>query len=199
MRAKFALVGVLCIVLIGLVALRLPHKAPDLNLVLVPSPATAIVDNKTKIGNGETYIAPGNHTVTVSFAGFATQTQSFTTQAGKVRTLTVVLGVSSAVGRNWLIEHPDEAKKLETLTGAAFSDSTQQRIEKVPLIKELPYIERYFRIDYGQSKLHPTDDTAVAIYVTTYGQPGTQQALDWIRSQGYNPDTLEIIYNDQSQ
>ncbi|HET6924580.1 MAG TPA: hypothetical protein VFH39_02005, partial [Candidatus Saccharimonadales bacterium] len=84
------------------------------------------------------------------------------------------------------------------ISGQAFNTASNQREKDAPLIKQLPYIERYFRIDYGPSKAHPGDDTAVAFYITTYGQPGVQQALDWIKAQGYNPDTLEIVYTDQS-
>jgi len=197
-QQKLLLVVAAVIVLLGIFYLLRPRSTPDLNLVLVPSAAHAKLDGKNWISDGKAYVTPGHHTLTVSFNGFATQTTSFDIVKDKLKTVTVALGVSSDEGRDWLIAHPDEAKKLEQLTGSAFSNSTQQRVTKLPLIKELPYIERYFRIDYGKSKLHPDDDNAVAIYITTYGQPGVQQALDWIRSQGYNPNTLEIIYNDQS-
>lgn len=192
----FAVV-VIIVVFGGGLLLTAKHKKPNVFLDLSPAPSKVVLDNKSAVG-ASFYASPGKHTVTVSFSGFADSTQAITVKAGKTTHATILLQPNSGAGRQWLIAHPDEQNKRQTVVGQAFESTTQKRIDKLPLIQDLPYIERYFRIDYGPSKQHPDDSTASALYITTYGQPGVQQALDWIRSQGYNPDTLEIIYSSQS-
>lgn len=188
---------VIVVVFGGGLLLTAKHRKPNVFLDLSPSSSKVVLDHKSAVG-ASFYASPGKHTVTVSFSGFADSTQTITTKAGKTTRATILLQPNSGAGRQWLIAHPDEQNKRQAIVGPAFESTTQQRIDKLPLIQSLPYIERYFRIDYGPSKQHPNDNTATALYITTYAQPGVQQALDWIRSQGYNPDTLEIIYNDQS-
>jgi hypothetical protein len=190
--AVFVLAAVLIAIFAG------HSQAPDVNIVLSPSASTSLLDGTKKIGNGKQYVSPGKHSLTVSFSGFASQTILFTAQQGKVPDVTVLLLPNSSAGYLGLNNHPNEQAIRRQISGQTFNNTSTSREQKLGLINSLPYVERYFRVDYGPSKLHPSDDTAVAIYITTYGQPGVQQALAWITSKGYDPNSLEIIYNDQS-
>lgn len=188
----------LMLLIIGVSIALTVHKSANVTLVMSPSAAKLKLDNTKMITATSFYASPGKHSLTASFTGFATHTQSFTVTKGQTATVTVLLQPNSAAGQQYLQNHLDEQSKRQAIVGQAFDTSTQQRINKLPLIKKLPYIERYFRLDSGPSKAHPDDNTAVAVYVTFYVAVGKQQALDWIQQQGYNPADLEIVYVDQT-
>jgi hypothetical protein len=115
---------------------------------------------------------------------------------GQDTTVTVTLTPSNEEGAEWLKTHPKEALKRESIGGTSYNSDSEQALKKTPLISSLPFIDQLYRVDYGLSKKTPDDPTATAIYIKYYTEEGKTQALDWIRFKGYNPSSLEIIYQD---
>ena len=168
----------------------------NVDLVLSPSVATVKLDGTKTVTPGKFHVSPGKHTLEASYSGFETRTTTFTATS-KPTTVTMVL-IANAEGLKWLISHPEEQKYRQHVSGSNFEQSQQDRQQKTPLIKILPYYERYFSVSYGPSEQHPEDDTAVGIFITLYSPLGKQQALDWITKQGYDPNSLEIHYLDKT-
>ena len=64
----------------------------------------------------------------------------------------------------------------------------------MPLLKELPYIDRYFRVDYGPGVKSKDPATSTAIYIRASSPENRQMALSWIRQQGFDPVDYEITF-----
>jgi len=207
MRKNIILGTVSLLVTIGVIALlQLPltRQKPNINLVVSPTVASAQLETGKKIAYGKTYVTVGPHTLTASFSGFATKKVTFTAKNNGIQTVTVILIPNSTEGYTWLKNHPDEASKREALGGSQFYSDSAQRIKNNPIIKLLPYIGpgNTYRIDYGDppasTEHNKVSSNAVGIYITYYTSDGMQDALNWIKSQGYNPDLLYLLYNDKS-
>ncbi len=186
---------------LGIAVLFVHARSPKPNVTLTTSPsiATAKLSTGKQIKQGSLYLKPSNYNLTISFAGFTTKTTSFTVNSSGTSKITVVLIPSDASGYQWLKDHPSEQGVREQIGSTQFRQNSQARQQKSPIVKLLPHIERYFRIDYGTSQIHPNDDSAVAIYITLYASQGKQQALDWIQQKGFDSNALELIYVDQTQ
>lgn len=199
MRNKILpLVILVVIVVAGLTVFSLMKPKPDVDFVFSPSVSKAVVDGKKGVKQGKVYLAPGKHTVKVSFPGFADKSQTFSVTASSVQKVTVLLIPNSQAGYDWLNAHPSEGALRENIGSQNYLSEDQQRLKKYPIIKDLPHVDNFYRIDSGKSQMHPNDSTAVAIYITFYSEEGKQQALQWMSFKGYNPADYEIIYQDKT-
>lgn len=169
-------------------------KPPNVELTLAPSVAKVVVDNSKTIKQGKFYLAPGHHTLSVTMKGFADRKIDFDTTDSKIIKLVSVLVPNSPVGDKWLTDHPDESLRREGLGGQQFDQQASDLSKNMPLVSKLPFIDQFYRVDYGVSQISPNDSTQAAIYITYYSDTGKQQALDWLKFQGYDPAKLEIIY-----
>lgn len=182
----------MALLFLGFLTIR---SAAPKNLVLdvAPYSAKVLLNGKT-ISIGSHYLKPGNYTVVASMEGFSTASQTFNISKGKAARIGLLLNPTSQVGYDYLSNHPKEQLHREALGGSNFSRQESSASRKTPLINELPFIDQYYKIDYGKSRQHPTNSSATAIYITLYGPNGKDQALEWIRFKGYDPNKLEIIY-----
>ncbi len=160
----------------------------------VPGDLTLTLDGATVDANGETAVKTGAHTVVARRNGFAEQTHTFTIAKDQTYTLTIYLDPSGPEGRQWYDDHPDEELAREAAKGKEFRDTGKKIAAKYPILAELPFLGPGFKIDYGQSKLHPDDPTSVALYIKVIYPSGRKFALDWLKSKGVDPATMEIIW-----
>jgi hypothetical protein len=196
MQRKLVFLGIGGLVIIGVIlSFALNGKQPNINLVISPTVASVKIDGKQTVQPGKLYVTPGSHSITASFAGFASKTVSFTAKKGPIQTITVLLPSNSAEGDAWLQNHPKEANIRQTIGGNNFSSEVDQRASKYPIIKVLPFIgpANEYRIDYGVDP-NSSDPTSVGIYITYYVAQGKQDALTWIQQQGFTPSSLNITY-----
>jgi hypothetical protein len=184
------------VVLFAFIITRIGQKKANVSLTLSPSVADVVVDNTKKVEQGKFYLAPGSHKLSVTMGGFAEKSVNFDVTKGQVTTLSVILLPNSRVGFDWLKNHPEEAARREGLGGKEFEQTGNAVASKLPLVDELPFIDQFFRVDYGPSIAHPDDSSAVALYIKYYSPEGKQQALAWLKFKGYDPSKLEIIYQD---
>jgi hypothetical protein len=181
---------------VGLALLVLQFVRPPANVQLdyAPDGAKAVLDGVTVVHNGKFRVNPGQHTISITLGGFTDATEKFTVPASGTKSLALLLNPNSVEGYMYLGNHPSEEAHREKLGGQKFSELGTKTSDKLPLVKDLPFIDQLYRIDYGPSKVHPDDQSAVAIYITYYSDTGKQQALQWIKFKGYDPSALEIIY-----
>jgi hypothetical protein len=156
-----------------------------------------IDDKNVRVKNSGIFVVPGKHTIVVSQAGFTTYRSTIDKKDSPLE-ITVVLDPVSEDGFDFMKKHPSEQRLRESLVGSQAAETGKSIAEKNPIISLLPYIDQYFRIDYGQSVKNPSDSTAVAIYITPLAPDGKERALALLRLKGYDPNTLEIIYRDSS-
>lgn len=165
-----------------------------LTTVVVPDDAVMTIDGKKAAINKKIGVATGERTVTVKRTGFKEQTQKFTSKRGESNELRFFLEPVSAEAFKWLKDHPEQAHLAESLASQDFDKQAEATAKRTPLINDLPFIDQFYRIDYGMSEKHPDDPTAIAIYIRYWSEQGKADALEWIKFKGYDPDKLEIIY-----
>ena len=151
--------------------------------------------NKKVIQPGIIKVKPGDYMVVVNKTGFVTRLEKITVAKGENKYVGLGLISNSPATKNWYVTHPQDGKILEGISSKKFDIRSKNLIKRQPFLKLLPFTAAglEFKIDYGASQRH-SDSELQAIYVTANTSQAQQDALTWIRSQGYNPVTMEIIY-----
>jgi len=191
-----ALVTVIVIIGFALNSTR-QKKDATIDIQVVPSGSTVTLDGKG-VSSGNLRIASGEHTLAASKDGFESQTKKFSIKSDENKFEGLALVSNSASTRNWYIDHPEEQRLVESIGSRSFDQSSSEITTRYPIIKELPFIDQFYRVDYGKSKLHSNDPSAIALYVTFYSKEGKTQALKWLDFKGYTPASIEIIYTDKT-
>lgn len=155
---------------------------------------SAITLNGKPVSAGNYRLKPGNYTVKAVYNGFSPASQNTSLKKGDSKFSGLVLDPDSPQTANWYQSHPSDQRLAESISGRNFDLTASEQLSRLPLIKDLPFVDQFFRVDYGVSKAHPTDPSAVALYIKYYSAAGKQQALDWLKFKGYDPSKLEIIY-----
>lgn len=194
-----SILALVIVVVAAAITFAVLHKSSNVQLALSPSVANLRLDNVKTVRGPAFYATPGAHSLAASFPGFGSKTVTFTVTKGKSTKLTLVLPVTGVEGRQWLIDHPDEQKKLETIVSSGYGKSGAARAEANPIIKLLPYVGpgSTYRIDFDA----PSDgqpDSAITLQITYYTATGKQEALEWITKEGYNPSSFKITYIDKT-
>ncbi len=198
---------IIVISLIGLVMVswgiynfvRLLPLTAKLNIIATPSDAKVLANNKA-VKAGIIRVRPGQYKVTATRGGFASVSQTVSVIKGETKFVGLILLPNSSDTSSWYLSHPYDQQLLEQISGQNADTNGKKIADNLSLIKNLPFVDDRtgFRIDYGQSHNHPNDPTAVAIYITIYGDnpnAAKEGALSWIRFMGADPTKLEIIYS----
>lgn len=188
--------GGLIVLLLIVFAITTIHKRPlTAKLTIQVAPKSSVITlNGKKVKASIISVKPGEYKVSASHSGFAEKTQTIKLSKDASQYVGLVLISNATSTANWYSSHPEDQTLVEVITGKTVSNDSEAQQKTIPLIKELPFIDQLFRVDYGVSKLKPTDPSAVAIYIKYYSDAGKQEALDWLKFKGYEPSALEIIY-----
>lgn len=161
----------------------------------VPTDAKVTIDGNGVGSKSKNDVTPGKHTMVAKRDGFEDKTQEIEVKQSETKIIRLLMTPNSEVGYDWLRSHPDLAVEYESIVGQEYNKAAQKATAANPLISYLPEVHPTWRVDYGKSVAHPNDPKALAVIITTGGSDlAKQQALDWIKSQGFNPDAYEIIY-----
>jgi hypothetical protein len=161
----------------------------------VPTDINVTVDGTKVKSTGKVAVKPGTHTVAAKRSGFADKIQQVDVANGQTKTIRLLLTPNSQEGYDWARAHPDQFLEYEAQAGQTFDQNSKNITQKYPLIAYLPEIHPTWRVDYGQSQAHPNDPNSIAIIVTYGGADiDKQNALQWIKDQGFNPADYEIIF-----
>jgi len=193
-RLIIAGVSTLCILIIfaTIQSAKNIGKLP-ITINVTPDDSQLVIDKKIKVKAGDLRLKPGNHVVTMSRPGFASQTSHIVVSKNSL-SFRFALHPNSLEGAQWLEQHSAQAREGEAVSSQQFDKNVDSSIAVTPLIKYLPFIDNEYRIDYGASIQKPNDPSASAIIISSSSENGKQDALSWIRFKGYDPATLEIIY-----
>jgi hypothetical protein len=161
----------------------------------VPNDINVTVDDSKVVSNGIVHVKPGPHTIIAQRNGFAGKKQTVSVKTGETKTVRLLLTPNGPAGHDWAASHPDQFLEYEAQAGKQFDQNSKNLTQRYPLISHLPEIHPTWRIDYGESPEHPNNPNYVAITILYSGNDiDKQNALDWIRTQGFNPDDYQIIY-----
>lgn len=96
-----------------------------------------------------------------------------------------------------LLKSANEAAHRELIVTDSYQDLVDTVMNKNPILSDLPYYGSYFTMSQGLSVKNPDDPESFAIYVDIYdqfSQQGRDEAANFLRSKGYDPDDYEVIY-----
>lgn len=187
------LIFVPVVVLVGWFIYRSHTLSARLTLEVAPTGSHININGKSS-REGQLKVKPGSYHLTFSQSGFSDYSKDIQLSKGGSAYVGVSLFPSSAATQDWYKSHPTDAKKAEGISSKNFDQISSEQQRRLPLIKDLPFTDQLYWVDYGRSIKSPNDPNAIAIYIKYYSEPGKQQALDWIKFKGYDPAKLEIIY-----
>lgn len=200
MRQKLIIVGVISaiVLLFGISiwsAQKNAKRSATIDVEVVPTESQIQINNKrAKVGKQK--IEPGNLTITVSKTGFITETRQVTAKAKVESFIGISLVPNTAATNDWYVVHPEDAQKAEGISSQNF-DVASSALANNPLVKRLPFIGAgfEFRIDYGAPR-DPNNPGQPIIYIQAATVSGRQDGLQWIKSFGYDPATMDIVFKD---
>ena len=169
-----------------------------IDLAVTPSGSQVTLDGKG-VKAAKLHVSAGSHTIIATKGGFATQTKKIELAENETRFVGLALESNSTETKDWYKQHPEDQQMLESIASRSFDQNSKDIVKRYPIIKELPFIDQFYRVDYGESKTKSSDPTAISLYITYYSKEGRQQALDWLKFKGYTPETTEINYIDKTK
>ncbi len=168
----------------------------SITIQVAPSVSHITINGETA-QDGLNKVHPGAQQVAVSLTGFTTTKQTVSVSKGQDQYVGIVLLPDSATTADWYQTHLSDQQLSQTITGKTADNVGQQLIQKAPIIQHLPFIGpgMEYEISYGNQSGINTDQPI--IYIQSPTTQGQQDALLWIKNQGYNPSSLDIVYNNQ--
>lgn len=166
----------------------------SLEIEAVPSGVAIVLDGRG-IRQGTTKVSPGDYDIEVKKEGFLSQKKRVLVKKSERVYVGVSLSPNSESTKNWYRDHADDARKAEGISSKNFDFASEKQTNELPVLKYLPFEAHYFSISSGRSLKYPDDSNKVGIYINAETPTGRQFALDWLRSKGQDPSTLEIIFS----
>lgn len=195
-KKRFVIIGLsllTVVVLFVVVFLILSSHEGEYKVTLSVMPEDAIlsVDEEEILGT-EVWVDQGEHTFSAKKDGFDTDYVTRTITADT--TVTLLPSPVSDEALTWASQS-DISSKLESFGGAKANERGSYITGLNPIISLLPYVDISgpFKIDYGY---HGADNTATYLIIHKTTPTGRQNALAWIREQGYDPTQLDIRFTD---
>lgn len=171
-------------------------KDSELNIEVSPRNSEIKVDGANgKFGINK--LASGQHEITVSKKGFENQTRSITTTHGTQTYAGFTLKSNSSETQNWYKLNSKDQKLAETISSHQVDYDNKIAAKNNSILQVLPVVYGdgkggTVRIDSGiplQGSSEP------AIYVSAATPDDRQGVLTWMRSRGYNPARMDIVFN----
>lgn len=190
-----ALIVIVVLGIAGYIGYNLLLGPKNVTLVVSPKDATVFLNDKEITGRN-LRLQPGEYTLTAKRELFKEQKYSFTLKDGETKEIPLLLEAYDEEGLAWLEENPDEMKLRQTEGSRLTSIEARKQVDDLPIIKQLPHIDNFYRVDYGQSLKYPDDVTKNAIFVRYYAPQGKTEADTWLKFNGVDLETTEIVYID---
>ncbi|MCL1929535.1 PEGA domain-containing protein [Candidatus Saccharibacteria bacterium] len=190
---------VVIVVILAIIQGALNKSATQLEVLVTPSDASIMVGD-VHYKNGTHNIKPGEYKVQITREGFDHYEGILAVESGEVTKLYVLLEQSDG-GIDYYETHPDEAMIANTIGGYEASQRQTEALEKHPIFSILPYYCTKYEDNYAvyyEYKLYykmTGDDRDIIIMIDDAAGNGREDALQYIRDNGFNPDDYQIEYN----
>jgi len=160
---------------------------------VIPNDSIVLM-NGQRIKPGVVYLKPGNYRFEAERSGF-TKDQLDVTVSGQATDVALIPAPNSPEANAFLERNPALQAARESIGGARANANGLKIENKTPLVRLLPYsdINGPFTIDYGPSPVRKND---IFLLVSDSSPRGRENALRWIKQQGYDPTDLEIRFSD---
>lgn len=180
------------------------QKTATVNILLAPSFAKVEINGKT-YDSGTERINAYSGKVTVSADGFQSKELDVNLASREITDLYVYL-VPNDGNMNWYDERPAERQILSAI-GDSFAIIQSENFHTAhPIIDILPIsvaevdpktqtILHDYRIDYGEFTGCETD---FCLKITDHTGKDHENALQYLRDRGYNPEDYQILYQNDS-
>lgn len=170
------------------------YTAPKNVSISIDNEQIKNIKNKDKIT-----VLAGEHTVKVLKDGFETYTKTITTKTKQTSSFIVILvGITDEAKKQ--VENETTTDIKEAWASQNSNNYSDDILKKYPLIQYLPYLYESNGLVYKITpKFSNNDLEYIMIYINTCSKTSYQiyqnEALDWIKSKGINPDTYKIEYS----
>lgn len=173
---------------------RAHTESAHLTLEIAPAKGSHLTVDGKGYRAGKSSFKPGTYSVVMSHPGFTTVSQQIRLAKGDNQYFGAALVPDTRATTDWYNKNPKDEKLAEGISSNNADQLSKFQAASMPLVKDLPFVDQFYRIDYGPSLKYPKNPSKVAIYVKYYSQQGKQQADDWLGFKGYDPAKLEIYY-----
>jgi hypothetical protein len=183
------------LVIVAIVYALIPRAT--ITFAVAPEEVQVEVNGKNHtVQNGQSItVAPGDITVIVSRNEFDSYTEKFTVKNGETYEVLAALAAKTLAAER-LLQTPGSQAVIQRVEGRKVERGAAELVSKNPLLKELPIIDKFYKIIVCNSQAYPDDTSKFAICVQLYELEARDAALNDIRSRGYNPEDYEIIVQD---
>ena len=168
-------------------------KTAYITVTAAPSDSNVTLNNKPgQLGVNQ--VAPGTYNVVISHSGFASVTKTVVVAKGQDVPVAFALAPNSAATANWYTTHPQDAATAAAVTEPQYAAAPANPKSAASLASLLPYqIGGDYPFDVVQDP--DTDDPTNPLYYIEADTPTAQQnALTWLKNQGYDPSKLDLKY-----
>jgi hypothetical protein len=174
-------------------------KSASLQLEVAPGDSALELDNH-KASASTIAVTPGEHTVTASKQGFGTITRTVSASMSKTAYVGIVLQPNTSTTDNWYTVHATDAILADGIGSHAADYGNKLALQGNAFLKQLP-------ISYGDGQggiieiaqgIPAEPNGPPAIYVTGATPTIRQSVLTFIRTRGYDPASMDIVFTDQS-
>ena len=179
--------GIFTLVVIAILSVSRPLlQANDATVALLVDPSDALVkiDGQVTDVTKTVKLTAGSHSVSVAKVGYLDSNFTLTLSEKQVVTRSVQLALAVPVAE---LQSQQATAKAESKAGFDIN-------ARYPILIDLPRITADYRIDPGVSVTHFGDATAIAIYISANSQTAKQEALAWMKTNGFDAANYEIIY-----
>lgn len=153
--------------------------------------------NGKRISFGNHRIQPGNYEIIIEKQGFTTQTKRVAVKKDMTSYVGVVMQSNSPDTSNWYETHPEDMMLIERISSNEFNESTKNVTKDHPLLTSLPFTAPGFSFSVTSSQI---DEKGEPIILIKYFTPQDRDdAVTWIRANGFNPDNMNIVYESESE
>ncbi len=157
---------------------------------VVPRDATVKIGEQAITSRGTAWIAPGEHTATVSRDGFESQTRTLRVSADAEPYLYIALVGETNDAKKWQDSHQSDYQRIELLTVQKARDYNTRFKSNNPIVNILPIKDPYYSIDYRNY-----DDKTIELIIDGTSPRYRQVAIDLLRKKGYEPTDFRVTYD----
>jgi len=198
--ATAAIAFVLIVVVIAVTtAIIDSYKTARIDVLVAPKSASVKI-NGGNYNNGSHRVTPGVFTVVITKDGFDSYEESFSLAAGETKDLAVYL-VQTDGGWDWYLTHPED-DMIMTGVGSKQADArAAEMMARYPILRILPYHDSEGTYDFSISpKFSDEKLVALSIELNSCSEYSKgiyrNEALKWLRDNGFNPNDYEIETSD---
>ena len=187
-------IGIAVILVWGTVTAISHRGKAHVDIEVSPTDSSLFIDGQSA-KPGKRWMTKTTHTFKASRKDFADDSKTVNlTSIDTSLPIYLTPKPNSAAAEAYLKAHPQDQAKREA-AGGANEQRIQDQLSKNTLIGQLPYTAPGFEfsVDYN-AESDNNGNVKVTLYISANTDKAKQDALDWIKSQGTDPNTQTIIY-----